>query len=257
MDLQLGGKTALITGGSKGIGLATAQTLAEEGVKLCLVARGEEALLATQARLVAEHDVAVEIMAEDLGQPGAAERVRSRFKQIHILINNAGAIPAGDLIGVDESTWRDAWDLKVFGYINLTRLYYAKMRKTGGGVIVNVIGTGGERHDASYIAGAAGNASLMAFTRALGARGPRDNVRVVGVNPGLTRTERLETQARQRAEMAGRDPAEWQQMLGRLPFNRPADAREVADVIAFLASPRAGYVSGTVVTVDGGHSVSR
>jgi NAD(P)-dependent dehydrogenase (short-subunit alcohol dehydrogenase family) len=156
---------------------------------------------------------------------------------------------------VDEASWRAAWELKVFGYVNLCRAVYGRMRRAGGGVIVNVIGTGGERHDPAYVAGVTANAGLMAFTRALGAAGPDAGVRVVGVNPGITRTDRMEQQARRRAEAAGADPGRWRELLPELPMGRPAEPAEVADVVVFLASPRAGYVSGTVVTVDAGRSV--
>lgn len=255
MDLELKGKTALVTGASKGIGRATAELLAEEGANVYLLARNRGPLEKAQHDLISKYNVGVEIVPADLSVSGVPEDVARRCREIDILVNNAGAIPAGTLQDIDESTWRAAWDLKVFGYINLTRACYENMRARGGGVIVNVIGTGGERHDGGYIAGAAGNAGLMAFTRALGGQSHRHGIRVVGVNPGMTRTERLEALLRTRARMAGRDPREWQQMLGKLPYNRPAEAREVADVVVFAASARASYVSGTVITVDAGKSI--
>jgi NAD(P)-dependent dehydrogenase (short-subunit alcohol dehydrogenase family) len=257
MNLELSGRRALVTGASRGIGRAVAEALAAEGMSLHLAARSADDLEKARAQIVEHHGVRVEIHPGDLGERGRAAALAHRVGAVDVLVNNAGAIPAGPLHAVDEARWREAWELKVFGYVNLCREMYALMRRAGGGVIVNVIGTGGERHDPGYIAGVTGNAGLMAFTRALGAGGPRHGVRVVGVNPGLTRTDRMEQQARRRAEMAGRDPGDWPQMLGRLPFDRPAEPEEVADVVAFLASRRAGYVSGTVVTVDGGHSVSR
>ena len=256
MNLELQGKTALVTGGSKGIGRAVAESLAEEGANVYLLARGRGPLERLQHDLISRYNVGVEIVPADLSVGGVAEDVALRCREIDILVNNAGAIPAGALKDIDEVAWRSAWDLKVFGYINLTRACYANMQQRKGGVIVNVIGTGGERHDGGYIAGAAGNAGLMAFTRALGAQSHRHGIRVVGVNPGMTRTERLEAQGRTRARMAGRDPREWEQMLGKLPYNRPAEPREVADVVVFAASKRASYVSGTIITVDAGQSVS-
>ncbi len=255
MDLKLRGKTALITGGSRGIGRAIAETLAEEGVSLRVAARTLSNLQELQQSLLQKYSIGVEIFETDLSRVGAAAELANACDGIDILVNNAGAVPAGSLHGIEEDVWRKAWDLKVFGYINLTRACYLGMRERGHGVVLNVIGTAGERHDPSYIAGTTGNASLMAFTRALGSRSHRDNIRVLGINPGLTRTDRLEKQARTRARMAGKEPADWQQMLGQLPFNRPAEAREVADVAAFMVSPRASYVSGTIVTVDAGHSV--
>ncbi len=257
MELNLQGKVALITGASRGIGRAIADGLAAEGVHLHLVARSRIDLERARSELMERHSVHVEVHAMDLSQRGRAEALATRVGTVDILINNAGAIPTGPLNAVDEDIWRQSWDLKVFAYINLCRAMYGRMREVGSGAILNVIGTGGERHDPGYIAGVTGNAGLMAFTRAMGAAGPRHGVRVVGVNPGLTRTDRMEKQARIRARMAGRDPEQWPRMLGRLPFDRPAEPVEVADVVVFLASPRASYVSGTIVTVDGGHSVTR
>jgi NAD(P)-dependent dehydrogenase (short-subunit alcohol dehydrogenase family) len=257
VDLGLAGRRALVTGASRGIGRAVAEALASEGVHLVLAARSENDLTSARDALVAAHGVAVEVCAVDLAVPGAAAGLGEDVGVIDVLVNNAGAIPAGDLERVDDARWRAAWELKVFGYVNLCRAVYGRMRAAGSGVIVNVIGTGGERHDPAYVAGVTANAGLMAFTRALGADGPRHGVRVVGVNPGLTRTDRMEQQARRRAMAAGRDPDDWPAMMPALPPGRPAEPQEVADVVAFLASGRASYVSGTVVTVDAGHSVAR
>lgn len=257
MDLKLRGKTALVTGASRGIGRAVAEGLAAEGVSLQLVARTRMDLERTRMEIMDRHQVRVDVHAVDLAQRGRPEALASRIGRVDILVNNAGAIPTGPLHAVDEASWRNSWDLKVYGYINLTRAVYGQMRSAGSGVIVNVIGTAGERHDPGYIAGVTANAGLMAFTRAMGASGPRHGIRVVGVNPGVTRTDRMEVQARTRASMSGQDPNQWPMMFGRLPFNRPAEPAEIADTVIFLASERASYTSGTVVTVDGGHSVAR
>jgi 3-oxoacyl-[acyl-carrier protein] reductase len=144
----------------------------------------------------------------------------------------------------------------VFGYIDLTRSLYRSMKAAGGGVIVNVIGTAGERPRADYVIGSTGNAALMAFTRAVGGRSADDGIRVVAVNPALTATDRAETMLRSWALQRWGNEARWRELEAEmnLPFGRMATAGEVADVVAFLASPRAGYISGTVVTVDGGGS---
>jgi NAD(P)-dependent dehydrogenase (short-subunit alcohol dehydrogenase family) len=260
VDLALAGRTALITGASRGIGRAVAEALAAEGVALHLAARSRERLEEAAGALRRAHGVPVAVHPGDLAVPGAvdalADAVAAATGAPDVLVNNAGAIPAGDLDAVDGGTWRSAWELKVLGYVDLSRRCLALMRAAGSGVIVNVIGAAGERPDARYVAGSAGNAALMAFTRALGADAPRHGIRVVGVNPGVTRTERMERQARRRVAAAGGDPETWREALRDLPFGRPAEPREVADVVAFLASPRAAYVSGTVVTVDGGASAA-
>lgn len=191
----------------------------------------------------------------DLAQSENVHRLADLARDADILINNAGAIPAGALASVDEATWRRAWDLKVYGYINLCRAMYACMQKRGHGVIINIIGiAGGEVEECNYISGTAGNAGLAAFTRALGSGSPADNIRVVGINPGMTATDRLVTLMKQNAEARGIDPEDWRQLTHDMPFGRPAEPWEVADLAVFLASERAGYISGTVMTIDGGLS---
>ena len=255
MDLELAGKTALVTGASKGIGAAVARSLAAEGCHLHLASRTEVDLAAVAESLSAT-GVSVTIHPVDLAERGAPAALAETVGRVDVLVNNAGAVPGGDLDSVDEDAWREGWDLKVFGYVNLMRSMYRSMRDQGHGVIVNVIGTGGERPRFDYVAGAGGNASLMAITRAMGGRSPDDNIRVVAVNPGATKTERIETVAKAWARSAGRSEDEWEEMLGPLPFGRIGTAEEVADLVTFLASERASYISGTVVTIDGG-SVSR
>ncbi|HET9815193.1 MAG TPA: short-chain dehydrogenase/reductase, partial [Xanthobacteraceae bacterium] len=184
MDLKLAGRAALITGGSKGIGLATAKWFAVEDVNLKLVARSSEALQKAADAIRQTSAVEVETMAADLSDAAAREQVAARFPDVDILVNNAGAIPSGSIEAVDDATWRAAWELKMFGYVNMTRLYFARMKARRRGVIINIIGVGGERLDFNYIAGSTGNAGLIAFTRALGGRSPDFGVRVLGVNPG-------------------------------------------------------------------------
>jgi NAD(P)-dependent dehydrogenase (short-subunit alcohol dehydrogenase family) len=171
---------------------------------------------------------------------------------VDILINNAGAVPGGTLDAVDEKEWRAAWDLKVFGYINLCRLLLPQMIERRSGVIVNVIGSAAVRPRADYIAGAAGNAALVGLTTALGADSMKAGVRVVGINPGMTVTARLETLLRDSAERKLGNPDRWEELIPTDPA--AATAEQVADVAVFLASERAGHISGTTITVDGGAS---
>jgi 3-oxoacyl-[acyl-carrier protein] reductase len=254
MDLELRGRTTLITGGSRGIGRAVSTALAAEGCRLHLAGRTAADLEATRREIVATHAADVSLHVSDLAQDGAASQLAAECGDLDILINNAGAIPGGGIDAVDDRTWKRAWDLKVFGYIGLMRHVMRRMRDRGQGVIVNIIGTGGERPAADYIAGAGANAALMAMTRALGSASVDDGVRVVGVNPGLVETDRMVALLRERARGRFGDEARWREMLAdlKLPFGRPALVSEVADLVCFLASPRASYISGTIVTIDGG-----
>ena len=252
MDLGLKGRRALITGGSKGIGFGCAEALAREGCAVALASRDQAALDEAADRLRSD-GAEVETHAIDLSVSGSAEALLHAAGTPDVLVNNAGAIPGGDLGSVDEATWRTAWDLKVFGYINLCRLAYARMGERGHGVIVNVTGLAADKTDFNYIAGTAGNASLNAFTRALGSQSIEAGVRVVAVSPGAVATDRITNLFRTRAEAEHGDPERWQSYLSGLPLGRTATVAEVADVVAFAASDRASYISGTVITVDGGH----
>lgn len=252
MDLQLHGSKVLITGASQGIGEGLAEVFAEEGCNLHLVARSGDRLEALARRLRSDHGVDVVLQEQDIAAPGAAGAISAAAGRVDVLVNNAGAIPGGDLWQVDAESWRRGWEVKVFGYIDLCRTFYAAMRDAGGGVILNNIGNGGENFDFRYIAGSTGNAALMAFTRALGGRSLDDGIRVVGVNPGPVATDRIMKIMKSRAREQWGDESRFTELLAAYPLGRAASVREVADLFAFLASPRSSYTSGTIITVDGG-----
>lgn len=252
MDLQLRGKCVLITGASKGIGLATAEAFASEGCDLHLTARSTEALEAIKADLARRHGVKVTVHPMDIGVSANVIELGKRCHDADILINNAGEIPSGPIESISEADWRRSYDVKLFGYINLTRELYAVMKARRAGVIINDIGNSGENWDANYIAGSTANAALMAFTKALGGQSLDFGVRVVGVNPGPVETERMVKINKRRALDWYGDESRWQELREKYPGGRPASAQEVADLMVFLASPRAGYITGTIVTIDGG-----
>lgn len=252
MKLNLTGKSALITGASKGIGEATAKVLAAEGCILHLAARNGDAMQQLKQTLESEYSATVHIYPLDLSSNATMETLAADVGPVDILINNAGDIPAGSLEVVDDTSWRAGFDLKVFGYISLCRLYYPQMKAAHSGVIINVIGNSGENWDASYIAGSTGNAALMSFTKALGGRSMDDGIRVVGINPGPVATDRmLKIMKRKAIDMLG-DESRWDELFDLYPGKRPATSEEVADLVAFMSSERAGYISGTNITIDGG-----
>ena len=225
--------------------------MAREGVALFLVARTLTDLDRLAVELRSAHGVRVETLALDLGLSESVDKLVRVAPDADILVNNAGAIPAGSIDAVDEATWRQAWELKVFGYINLMRAYNAAMRQRGNGVIVNILGAGGERPSATYAAGAGGNAALMALTRAMGGVSSRYGVRILGINPGAIETDRLVTMLSQRARERFGDPARWRELLdANYPPGTPA---QIADATAFLASDLSANTTGTILTIDGGH----
>lgn len=254
MELGLKGRTALITGGSRGIGFGVARLLATEGCHLHLASRNAADLDAARKKITAAGSVNVTCHALDLSIPDNAVKLAGACGDVDILINNAGAIPQGTITALDDPAWRASWELKVFGYINVTREIYRAMCARRTGVIVNVIGTAGERPSAGYIAGSMANSALMTMSRALGAESPSFGVRVLGVNPSATATDRGIMLWKKRAEQDLGDAERWREVTKGFPFGRPATVDEVAEVIVFLASDRASYVSGTMVTVDGGAS---
>lgn len=254
MDLHLKGRSALVTGGSAGIGLAVAKELAAEGCNLVLVSRTERALAEAAAAIRDKNRVDVSYMAADLTRDEAPLTLAERYGEVDILVNNAGAIPGGTIAEVDQARWRAAWELKVFGFIGMTREFYARMQRRGRGVIINIIGASATGVDARYLCGSAGNAALEAMTKALGVEGPQFGVRVVGISPGVVLTERSKGLLQGRAKANFGDPEKWPQLLAYLPFGRTATTGEISAAVAFIASERSGYTSGTVVTIDGGHS---
>jgi NAD(P)-dependent dehydrogenase (short-subunit alcohol dehydrogenase family) len=250
MDLNLTGRKALITGGSRGIGFAVAERFASEGVAVRIASRpGERLDKATAALRDAGADV--EAFGLDLSDPARRAELVAACGDVDILVNNAGAIPSGTIDEISDKTWRETWELKVFGFIDLTRAYFERMKRKKSGVIINIIGAAGERPDYNFISGSAANAALMAMTQALGGTSPDFQVRVVGVNPGGVLTERTAEQGKRRALRLYGDESRWQERFPTMPFGRPQRPDQLSALVAFLASDLA-YVSGTTVSADGG-----
>ncbi|MFM0047327.1 short-chain dehydrogenase/reductase [Paraburkholderia sediminicola] len=252
MDLKLGGKKVVITGGSRGIGFACAELFAEEGCQVTVVGSNEASVAHAALRLRAVYSATIDALCVDLGHPDGVGRLAKTLRESDIVVNNAGSIPGGGLDTVDDSTWRASWDLKVFGYINASREALPAMIDRGRGVIINIIGIAGASPRYDYLCGSMANSALITFTRAAGAYAANKGVRVVGINPGPTETDRLVSLYKSRAQQRFGDESKWQEMLVHLPFGRPAKPGEIADLVVFAASARASYLSGVVIDADGG-----
>ncbi len=258
MNLQLNGTHVLITGGSKGIGLACAYAFLAEGARVSLVSRSAEHLERARTELIGEWPGAtVHTEAADLKDPvqaqAALDSAEAALGPVDVLVNSAGAArrtPADELLPQD---WRDAMDAKFFTYVNMMNPVGHRMRARGQGCIVNVIGAGGKVASPSHLPGGAANAALMLATSGLAsALGPK-GIRVNAVNPGATHTERL---AGGLAAMARMQGVSEQQALAdlssKLPLGRLARPEEVASAVVFLASPAASYITGVTLAMDGG-----
>ena len=251
MDLGLKSRVALITGASRGIGLATAKSLAAEGCDLHVVARTKIEIEEAAHRVATEYGVKVTPHAHDLSNPGAIEQLAKDCAGVDILVNNAGAIPKGHFEKTTDSTLREGWNVKLFGYLNMARCLYTEMCARGRGVIINIIGIAGERPPFDGIAGASANAALIAFTKALGSHSLDHGVRVVAINPGPTRTERQMKRFKARAQVELGDASRYTELLVSKPFAEP---HHIGDAVAFLASDRAEFITGALINIDGGIS---
>lgn len=252
MDLMLSQKVAIVTGASRGIGKAIAETLSAEGMMLALVARSRHELEALARTLPNESLVYV----ADLREQNAANEVISatlaRFGRLDLLVNCAGATKRGDFLSLTEEEWHDGFALKFFGTMRMARAAWPHLQASQGS-IVNIIGVGARAGSAEFTIGGAVNAALMNLTKALADRGVRDAVRVNAINPGSIATERLQTRIRRYAEKHNLDLEEAaRRMPEELEIARFGTPEEIARAVAFLASPQTAYIQGALLDVDGG-----
>lgn len=257
MDLHLANKHVLITGGSKGIGLACAENFLNEGAKVTLVSRDPQNLANALQKLSAQHSAtSIHTIAADLQVAKSGEEVlnqaEAHFGPVDILVNSAGAAkrtPAEDL---SPEVWHAAMQAKYFSYIHMTDPTIKRMGQRGFGAIVNVIGAGGKIASPIHMPGGAANAALMLANVGMASAYAAKGVRVNAVNPGLTLTDRLQEGMKADAKSQGITEAEaMQRASARIPMGRMAKPSEIADAVVFLASSRASYITGISLTMDG------
>jgi NAD(P)-dependent dehydrogenase (short-subunit alcohol dehydrogenase family) len=259
MDLNLKDKHVLITGGSKGIGYACAAAFLAEWARVSLVSRSTEHLEAARGRLSADvHGSAgrISVHAADLQQPESAAKAladaEAAFGDVDVLVNSAGAARRTPPEELSAQAWHDAMNAKFFTYVHMVDLVVKKMGARGQGSIVNVVGAGGKVASPIHMPGGAANAALMLMSAGMAAAYGPKGVRVNAVNPGATHTERLQAGMIATARMHNISEQEaLAQATSKVPLGRLAQPEEVANVVLFLASERASYVTGVVLTMDG------
>ncbi len=259
MDLQLTHQHVLITGGSKGIGLACAEGFLREGARVTLVSRSVENLDTAKDKLLKlfpnapNHIAVVSADLQDAAQAQTALAAAVAAQgDIDVLVNSAGAAKRTPPDELTAQSWHDAMDSKFFSYTHMMNPVVQRMGQRGKGAIVNVVGAGGKVASPIHLPGGAANAALMLVSAGLAAAyGPR-GVRVNAVNPGATFTDRLHSGLEATAKLHNISVEEaLRRATQNVPLGRLAQPQEVANAVLFLASPCASYVTGTVLTMDG------
>ncbi len=254
MDLGLRDKNVLITGGSKGIGLACARVFRTEGARIALVSRSRSNLDAARGSLGEAFTVAADL-TDAAAALAMVERVETGFGPIEILVNSAGAARRINSEDLTPEIWRAAMDAKYFSYINVIDPVVKLMASRGRGAIINIIGIGGKIPSTVHLPGGAANAALMLATAGLAHTYAPHGVRVVGLNPGLTNTERFAERLSAEARRGGITEKEaLERAVENLPLGRLAEPEEIADIVAFAASDRGRYFTGANITLDGASS---
>jgi NAD(P)-dependent dehydrogenase (short-subunit alcohol dehydrogenase family) len=254
MDLGLRDKKVLITGGSKGIGLACARGFMAEGARVAIVSRSEGNLKKAKEALRDPYTIAADL-TDAAAAAAMIERVEKEFGPIDVLVNSAGAAKRTDSDDLTPGAWRAGMDAKYFSYINVTDPLIKRMAARGRGAVINIIGSGGKVASPTHLAGGAANAALMLATAGLAYAYASKGVRVVGVSPGVTNTERVAEGLKAEAKRANVSVEQaYRQMVARLPLGRPAEPEEIADIVVFAASERGRYLTGANISTDGAAS---
>lgn len=255
MELGLGGKVALVTGSSRGIGRGIAAALAQEGCDLVLTGTDETALN-DAAAAVTTHGGDANTVAIDLRKETAAatliDAVKTTYGRLDILINNAGATKRGDFLTLTDADWADGYALKFFAHVRLARAAWPLLKESGGSLI-SIGGTSGRVPTAGFTIGSSVNAAVAAFTKALADLGKTDGVQVNCIHPSYVDTERFARRVKADMERTGKSEAEvreWhRQDIGTI---RLGTVDDVANLVAFMVSPRGRWLHGATVDLDGG-----
>jgi 3-oxoacyl-[acyl-carrier protein] reductase len=254
MDLELTGKVGIITGASRGIGRAIAQTLSTQGMRLVLAARSGDQLEQLAASLPTDCVTSAVDLRNAAAPSGLIAAAIDQFGRLDVLVNNAGATRRADFLALSDDDWSDGFALKFFGAMRCCRSAWPQLVSSHG-CIVNIVGIGGHTGSADFTIGGSVNAALINLTKALADRGVKDGVRVNAINPGSISTERLQTRIRGFASEHNLDETqaalEMARTMGIARFGLP---EEIARAVAFLASPLSSYIHGAILDVDGGQT---
>ena len=257
MEIKLDGRSAVITGGSKGLGLAMAKRFAASGADVAMLARGQEALDAAQAEVAGVAKGKVLAIACDVSKAdsiqSAYDAVMKGFGKIDIVVNNAGQSRTGAFETVTDEVWQEDLDLKLFAAIRLTRLAWPQMRARKWGRVINVLNTGAKAPRAGSAPTTISRAAGMALTKVLAGEGAPDNVLVNAMLVGIIVSDQIKR--RHEASSANRTLEETIAEAGKgVPMGRMGTAEEFANLACFLSSDQGGYITGTAINVDGGMS---
>lgn len=259
LELNLSGKTAIVTGGSAGIGLATAKALYSEGVNVVIAARNQERLDQAVFDIQSLPVTGTKIIgiSADLTKAEDVDKVISttiaKFGKVDILINNAGSARAGSFLELSDEAFLDAWNLKLLGYIRLIRAVIPYLKNQQDGRIVNIIGGAGRTPRPNFLPGGTTNAALLNFTRGISKELAEANIRINAISPGLTDTERAKTLAEQNAQSLGITVDEYKaQAVKSIPLGKVVKPEEIAALALFLVSDLAASITGAEILVDGG-----